>query len=436
MSLNNLSLDLSDPRFDRLRNHILEEKTRYSHIRTFSSYSKDQVLILRLAIFAPEHLSTYLEEFPKLDMVQFFGEWRKQACLSFIASFDHFPHTNKSLLRTFGYPTRAIYERGRVNAKKLTMESKNAKRVETKLLETFLPESLAMYTKKVESETDDLQSELIHPVSLFIDQFLQEKWFLDANKWDTSSNHSQIDLDDVKELLCEKLNPSSIDSSPSSLIIKKKTYSPDLILNDEKSSEDIFVELKVLNHHCSHFFPLVHLNQLFRYSSASTACILVIYHSPEIEEQQMLDRMTFLAKTCDFTVMEMLTNLTDWLGSIKQLLEQETTEKERIKKALMNYYSFNIQVSNDNLNIHETILIDSLLQSYTSIQSSFSIGYLNKVVRMAKKTISKLEEHPSHSKIRFVNLQTSPLSHLIDSTEDLFLYRIGVLLFPKKNTSP
>ena len=214
MTIDELVLNLDDPRFDRLKKHILGEKTRYSPIRSFSTLSKEDTLIRRLAIFAEEYLSIYLKEYSSLDMKQFFGEWRKQACLNFISSFSHFPHTNKSLFRIFGYPTRAISDRGRVNAKKLTQESINADKVDVSFLETFLSKTLADYNKNLKLAYEETPNELIQPITLLVDQFLQKKWILDTEKWDTSSNHSQSDLETVKNLLEKKaVEAQSLDLS-------------------------------------------------------------------------------------------------------------------------------------------------------------------------------------------------------------------------------
>jgi hypothetical protein len=433
MSIDELGFDLDDPRFDRLKNHIYDDKTRYNPIRTFSSISKEEALIYRLAIFAPEYLSTYLNEFSSLDMIQFFGEWRKQACLNFINSLAHFPHTNKSLFRLFGYPTKAISERGRVNAKKLVQESINADKVEVSFLEVFLSKALADYKENLQHIYDEKQNELIQPISLLVNQLLQKKWVLDTEKWDTSSNHSQSDLEAVKNMLENKITNSSIISSPADITVNEKIYSPDLILKNQMLSEEIFVELKVLNYVSSHFYPFIHLNQLFRYSSVSRACILVIYHSPEIEKQKILDKMSILAETKDYKVKDLLLHLRKQYESVNHQLMNASTEKKTINDALTSFYSFISQTNKKQVKTHELEIIDVLLQSYSSIQSSFSIGYLNKVIRTVKRTTSNLEKKPLHSKIRFVNLHKSSLETLIDAKES-FLYRIGFLLFPKRNS--
>ncbi|MHA1911614.1 MAG: hypothetical protein ACTSYA_07945 [Candidatus Kariarchaeaceae archaeon] len=433
MSINELGFDLVDPRFDRLKKHIHEDKTRYDHIRSFSSLSKEDTLIYRLVIFAEEYLSIYLKEVSSLDMIQFFGDWRKQACLNFINTFSHFPHTNNSLFRIFGYPTKAISDRGRVNAKKLVQESSNADQVEVSFLEVFLPKSLDDYIKYLQDTHEKKHNELVQPVLLLVDQFLQKKWILETEKWDTSSNHTQSDLETVKNLLEEKLKNSSVDSSPACVKIKEKIYSPDLILKNQILTEEIFIELKVVNHASSLFFPLVHLNQLFRYSSISAACILVVYHSPELEEKQILNKMDILAETKDCSIKELLAHLNEQNELVKRLLKNASSEKMNINTSLDNWFHFINKNTTNQSNTHNLAIIDALLQSYSSIQSSFSIGYLNKAIRMINTTIINLEKKPLEAKIRFTNLLTSPLDFLV-SPEESFAYRIGFFNFPKRST--
>jgi hypothetical protein len=315
-----------------------------------------------------------------------------------------------------------------VNAKKLVQESIIAECVEVNFLETILSKTMADF--KTNQQHSEENNQYIQPVSLFVDQFIQQKWILDTEKWDTSSNHSQSDLETVKSLLEEKLKNSSVDSSPPDIINKNKTYSPDLILKNQILSEEIFVELKVLNHASSHFFPIIHLNQLFRYSSISAACILVIYHSKEVEVNQILNQMDILAETKDCTVEDLLTHLRKRNERVKQQLMHASAEKQNIKDSLSKFYHFIRLTAKEQLEVHDLEIVDVLLQSYSSIQSSFSIGYLNKVIKTVNSTIFNLEKKPSNSKIRFTNLITSPLEFLIDEKES-FIYRIGFLPFEK-----